>query len=187
MSLNRGWKSWIVPVAMVAIGAGVALGTVGCEPRELKTGTVDTAKLLQYDEEYQKLAKQYFDERIKLTNELRKAVASTGGEIRDQATYDKFTKAEADLNKEWTKITHEFIERKMDKVEKACAIISKNKGIDLVLLDSPQNPVVESGAVDISSDVMVELSGFAGSNTKPANDKAKADEVQVTETDKGKS
>ena len=187
MSLNRGWKSWIVPVAMVAIGAGVALGTVGCEPKELKTGTVDTAKLLQYDEEYQKLAQQYFNERVKLTAELREAVASTGGEIKDQATYDKFTKAEADLNKEWAKITHEFIDRKMEKVEKACAVICKNKGIDMVLLDSPQNPVVESGAIDISPDVMVELSGFAGSNTEPSEDKAKADEAETFETDKGKS
>ena len=172
MNSGNSLKNWAYSLAVLA-AAGLTLNLSGCEQKPLVTATIDTAKLLQYDDGYQELAQQYFKARLDLTNKLQKDVAKTGGVIKDQATYDKYAKAEADLNAEWLKITRDFTEKKMVDVRRVCEKLHKEKGIDLVILDSAEQPTVEYGAVDVTADVMVELSGFAGEAKESGGDSGK--------------
>ncbi|MBQ7567430.1 hypothetical protein IJT17_01340 [bacterium] len=171
MKRINGLNGWAFSLAMVAI-AGLAINLSGCEQKKLVTASIDTTKLLQNDDEYQRLAQQYFNERIKLASELQQDVKKSGGVIKDQSLYNKYAKAEADLNAEWLKKTREFTEKKMVNVRKICDKLHATKGIDLVVLDSDQQPTVEFGAVDVTADVLAELSGFASEpdTAKPADE-----------------
>ena len=85
MNSGNSLKNWAYSLAVLA-AAGLTLNLSGCEQKPLVTATIDTAKLLQYDDGYQELAQQYFKARLDLTNKLQKDVAKTGGVIKDQAT-----------------------------------------------------------------------------------------------------
>lgn len=186
MKRDRGLKIWAYTLTAAA-AAGFVLNLSGCEQKPLVTATIDTTKLLQYDDGYQELAQQYFKARVDLAGRLQKDLAKTGGVIKDQATYDKYVKAEADLNAEWLKITRDFTEKKMVDVRRVCEKLRETKGIDLVILDSANQPTVEYGAVDVTADVMVELSGFAGSAKEtPSSGDAGGDKKSGKQTDKDK-
>lgn len=153
--------------AMAAGLVAAGLMLAGCQQdAPLVTGSVDTTKILRFDSEYQDLAQQYFNERIKLAGELQKAVGSTGGEIRDQATYDRFVKLERELGDKWLKRTRDFTKTRLEKVQAAAEAVSKEKGLDLVVLDSDEFPTVEYGAVDITGDILDQMPGFAGGATQ---------------------
>lgn len=173
MILKKGLSVWGISFALFAMSS-VALGTVGCEQRALVTATVNTTKLLQYDDEYQRLSQEYFKARVEMANKLREKLKETGGVIKDQAVFDKYTKAEADLNAEWLKITREYTEKKMAVIRNSCEKMRETKGIDLFVLDSAEQPSVEYGAVDVTSDIMVDMSSFAGEGGE-----AKADDDKL--------
>ena len=186
MKSGNSLKTWAYSLAVLA-AAGLAINMSGCKQKTLVTATINTTKLLQYDDGYQELAKQYFKARVDLAAKLQKDLAKTGGVIKDQATYDKYAKAEADLNAKWLKITREFTEKKMIDVRKVCDKLHETKGIELVLLDSAEQPTVEYGAVDVTADVLVELSGFAGGTAKNEaadGSKEKTKTEQTPEKDK---
>ena len=171
MERRSAWKC-----AALAVSVCAMLGLGGCEQKPLVTGTLDPTKLLEYDEEYQHLSSEYLKARMELTADLQKTLEKSGGVIKDQATYDKFALAEKKLDEEWGKITSDFTDQKMGEIRQACDKLHQSKGIDLVLLDTSYHPTVEYGSTDITSDVLVELSGFAGSDTitNDGQDKAKS-------------
>ena len=183
---RRNWAlAWGVASAL-----GVGLLLTGCDdvasfakPKPLKCASVNTTKVLQLDSEYQNLAQEYFNARIKLAGELRQTVEKNGGKIQDQATYDKFAKAEHELNATWLEITRQFTKKKMDAVASACTKITTAKGLDIVLLDSDEIPTVEYGAIDITADVMVELSNFAGTGEKSETQSEGAGQNESTSQD----
>lgn len=150
------------------------------EPEPLRCATVDTTKVLQLDPEYQNLAQEYFNARVKLAGELQETLTKNGGTIKDQATYDKFIKAEHELNSTWMGITRQFTAKKMDSVTSACSKLTEQKGFDIVLLDSSEIATVEYGAIDITADVLVELSSFAGTDQKG---EAKSGEAKSTDAE----
>ncbi|MDO5295475.1 MAG: hypothetical protein Q4F00_02375 [bacterium] len=180
MNRERGLKYWAYSLTALAV-IGVSLNLSGCKQKPLVTATIDTTKLLQNDDGYQKLAQQYYNARIDLASKLQK---ETGGVIKDQATYDKYAKAEADLNAEWLQITRDFTEKKMVDVRKVCDKLHETKGIDLVVLDSAWQPTVEYGAVDVTADVLAELSGFA-SDAKGTDEKEKNSSADSGKNDGG--
>lgn len=149
---------------MVAAGLLLGLLAGGCqrEAPVLTTGSVDTTRILRFDDEYQTLAQEYFKERIVLAGRLTKAVEAEGGEIRNQATYDKFKAAEAELYETWLGRTRKFTESRMVKISAAAESVARKKGLDIVVLDSQEFPTVEYGGVDITADVLAEMPGFAG-------------------------
>lgn len=153
--------------AMAAGMVAAGLMLAGCQQdAPLVTGSVDTTKILRFDSEYQDLAQEYFNERIQLAGELNKAVEAQGGQIKDQATYDRFTKAERALSEKWLKKTREFTATRMKKISAAAEVVSKEKGLGLVVLDSDEFPTVEYGAVDITGDILDQMPGFAGGATQ---------------------
>lgn len=178
-------------LALGGVGVlGVSLLLTGCDkvasfvtPKPLKCASVNTTKVLQLDSEYQNLAQEYFNARIKLAGELRQTVEKNGGTIQDQATYDKFARAEHELNATWLEITRQYTKKKMDAVASACTKIVSSKGLDIVLLDSDEIPTVEYGAIDITADVMVELSNFAGTGEKSEAQPESAGQSESTSQD----
>lgn len=156
-------------ITALAITGGLMIG--GCDGPVAKgvlvTGTVDTVKMLQYDEEYQSLARDYYKERVLLASQLEKVVQENGGVIKDKDTYERFAKLDKELNEKWLKKTREYTEKKLVSVKGACESVCKSKGIDIVLLDSQDYATVEYGGVDISADVFGELPGFAGGSASP--------------------
>lgn len=158
--------------AMAAGLVAAGLMLAGCQQdAPLVTGSVDTTRILRFDSEYQDLAQEYFNERIKLAGELNKAVEAQGGQIKDQATYDRFTKAERELSARWLKKTREFTASRMKRISAAAEVVSKQKGLGLVVLDSDEFPTIEYGAVDVTGDILDQMPGFAGGATQKPDDK----------------
>lgn len=155
---------------LVATGLLLGFLAAGCQnqPKMLTTGTVDTTMILQSDDEYQALAKDYFKERVVLADQLTRSVKQQGGEIRDQATYDKFKAAERDLLAKWTERTRKFTESRMARICKAAEAVARKKGLDVVLLDSREFQTVEYGAINVTGDILAEMPGLAGGNAQPA-------------------
>lgn len=161
---------------------------VGCgEQRPLKTGTINSTIILQQDDHYQELAQSYFDERTKAAYTVEQTVKQAGGEIKDQATYDKLRKLEADLEAKWLKTTRQYTEEKMVLVSAACDKVCKEKQIDIVLLDSSEMPVCEYGSVDITQDILQQMPGFAGgSDDNSKTEAASSQEKPAEKTEAGK-
>lgn len=155
------------------VAAGLLLGLLGtgCQSQEpvlLRTGSVDTTRILKFDDEYQNLAQDYFRERVILADQLNKAVEAQGGALRDQATFDKFRSLEQELYKKWLDKTREFTRSRMVKIGAAAEAVARKKGLDLVVLDSKEFPTVEYGGVDITGDILGEIPGLAGGSAEPA-------------------
>lgn len=156
-------RTRVMVVGLVASGLLLA----GCQKDEpMVTGTVDTTKILRFDSQYQDLAQDYFNERVKLAGELNKAVGAAPEKTLDKATYAKFAQAEADLNAKWLGRTRDFTKTRLEKIQAAAESVCREKGIDLVVLDSDEFPTVEFGGVDITSDILDQMPGFAGGATQ---------------------
>ena len=141
----------------------------GCQTQApvLKTGTVDTTVLLQADDEYQDFAQEYFAERLAAAEKIREIVASQGGEVRDQATFEKLRAIESELLKKWQDRTKEFTRSRMDRISAAAQVVARKKGLHLVLIDAKDYATVEYGAVDVTGDILAEMPGFAGTDPEP--------------------
>jgi Skp family chaperone for outer membrane proteins len=126
------------------------------------TGKVDTTQILKLDNEYQTLAQQYFAERVTVADKINRIVAQHGGEIRDQATYDQLKAMEGEINQKWLQRTRQFTQGRMVTISAAAKVVADRKGLDIVILDSPEFPTVEFGAVDVTGDILAEMPGFAG-------------------------
>ena len=161
--------------------AGLAVSALaGCNSRKLATGTVDSELLLRQDSQYQHFAQEYYNESQALSAQL---IKETGGTIKDKATYEKYAKAESELNKKWLGKTREFTERKIAEVQASCKTVSASKNIDIVLLSTDAFPTVEYGAVDITQDILADLAGGGAASSqdaaeeKPSSEAGKSPEV----------
>ncbi len=144
------------------------LCAVGCAPKEkviIRTGTINSTVVLQQDDKYQELSRQYFAERIKASQEVQRIVkenSNVDGVVSDQSVYDKLIKIQNDVESKWQKRTTEYVDAKMKSMEKAAAKVALDKGLDLVLIDSKDVPTVEYGSHDITANVLAAMPGFAG-------------------------
>lgn len=155
---------------LVTVGLLAGLLAAGCqgEARSLVTGKVDTTQILKYDDEYQSLAREYFAERVTVADRINQIVAQQGGEVRDQATYDRLRAMEAEINQKWLKRTRQFTKDRMVEVSAAAQVVAGKKGLDIVILDSVEFPTVEFGAVDVTGDILAEMPGLAGGGAPSA-------------------
>ena len=148
------------------ISAGLCLG--GCKGREavlLRTGTINSTAVLQNDDKYQELSRQYFAERIKAASEVQRIVkehSDANGTVTDKAIYDKLLKIQNDVEGKWRKITSDYVDKKMDSMKSAAEKVASENNLDLILIDSNDVPTVEYGAHDVTGNVLGKMPGFAG-------------------------
>ncbi len=162
----------------VAVGLLAGLLSAGCQeaPRTLVTGRVDTTQILRFDDAYQTLAREYFAERVTVADRINQIVKGQGGEVRDQATFDRLRAMEAEINQKWLKRTRQFTQDRMVAISAAAKVVADKKGLDIVILDSAEFPTVEFGAVDVTGDILAEMPGLAGGSgaaTAAPEEKAK--------------
>lgn len=142
-----------------ALALGLMLTATGCVGSgKLVTGTVDSVSLVQNDPEYQKQAADYAKERVKLQTQINKILRERNGPGNlTQADLTDFKKKNAELDKKWGEKTDAFLKKRFDAIVAASKQVSDDKGIDLVLVDTPGYPTVEYGAVNITQDVELKL------------------------------
>lgn len=163
-------------LALLGAGLGVGLLGAGCAERQVErmaTGSVDSTKLLRYDEDYQKLAQAYVKERTALAVELSRAVRQAGGTL-PAPVFQEFSQREGELASRWMARTREFVKSRADRIGVAAGQVASEKGLDLVILDSEELPTVEYGAVDVTEDVLGALPGLAGGGAAPSTVEATA-------------
>lgn len=179
------WRGGIL--AVLAVGCLCAFGCTTKEKVIISTGTINSTVVLQEDDKYQELSRQYFAERIKASQEVQRIVkenSNVDGVVSDKSVYDKLMKIQNDVESKWQKRTAEYVDTKMKSMEKAAAQVALDKGLDIVLIDSNDVPTVEFGGHDITANVLAAMPGFAGSvdsegkgepskDTKPAEDSSK--------------
>ncbi len=143
---------------------GMALGLsmmalVGCGPTgKLTTGTVNTVALVQSDPDYQKMASDYAKARVELQKKINATIREAGGPSNlSQTDLNKFRQMNAELDKKWFSKTQEFLKARFAHISEAAEAVSKDKRIDLVLVDTPGYPTVEYGAVNITQDLELKL------------------------------
>ncbi len=153
-----------------SLGLAVMLVATGCGGKtggKLTTGTVDSATLVQNDPEYQKTAADYAKARVDLQTKINKEVKDRGGPSSlSQSDLKRFQQMNVDLDKKWGEKTNTFLKKRFDAIQAAAKAVCDDKGIDLVLVDTPGFPTVEYGAVNITQDVELKLQ-----QTSPAKSK----------------
>jgi outer membrane murein-binding lipoprotein Lpp len=126
----------------------------------LVAGRVDTATILQSDPEYATLSKDYFTEQLTMKQDFVKAARAAGKNGNEQAKLrEQFMTRQKALDQKWVGKTKDFLETRHTRLDDAVAAICKDKGIDLVVIDSKLYPSVEYGATDITQDVVTRIYG----------------------------
>ncbi|MGN0011762.1 MAG: hypothetical protein ACI37J_00395 [Candidatus Bruticola sp.] len=144
------------------------LYAAGCTPKEkvvIRTGTINSTVVLQEDDKYQELSRQYFAERIKASQEVQRIVkenSNADGVVSDKSVYDKLMKIQNDVESKWQKRTADYIDAKMKSMEKAASEVALDKDLDIILIDSNDVPTVEYGGHDVTANVLAAMPGFAG-------------------------
>ena len=179
-------------------GAFMAVLTVGnlcmtgCTPKEkavIRTGTINSTVVLQEDDKYQELSRQYFAERIKASQEVQRIVkenSNADGVVSDKSVYDKLMKIQNDVESKWQKRTTEYIDAKMKSMEKAAVEVALDKGLDIVLIDSNDVPTVEYGGHDVTANVLAAMPGFAGTAASEGEQAKTANEPEAKAKTSGK-
>lgn len=154
-------------VVMAALTVS-CLYAAGCTPKEkvvIRTGTINSTVVLQEDDKYQELSRQYFAERIKASQEVQRIVkenSNADGVVSDKSVYDKLMKIQNDVESKWQKRTADYIDAKMKSMEKAASEVALDKDLDIILIDSNDVPTVEYGGHDVTANVLAAMPGFAG-------------------------
>lgn len=154
-------------VVMAALTVS-CLYAAGCTPKEkvvIRTGTINSTVVLQEDDKYQELSRQYFAERIKASQEVQRIVkenSNADGVVSDKSVYDKLMKIQNDVESKWQKRTADYINAKMKSMEKAASEVALDKDLDIILIDSNDVPTVEYGGHDVTANVLAAMPGFAG-------------------------
>lgn len=157
----------------IGIGLVAGLSLMGCQkgsnsgvPGKLMAAKLDTLPILQQDTEYQKLAEKYTKDNLELSQRIRKQVDS--GKLSEEQAAPEYLKAQDQLNKKWMTATNEFIQTRHGKMREVVEQLCKEKGIDIVLIDSQAYRTVKYGALDITQDVLMKIHG--GSGLAPASE-----------------
>ncbi|MGM9992353.1 MAG: hypothetical protein ACI376_05845 [Candidatus Bruticola sp.] len=156
-------------------GAVCALLTVGvllasgCNTQNqkaiIRTGTINSTVVLQQDDKYQELSRQYFAERVKASQEVQRIVkenSDANGVVSDKSIYDKLMKIQNDVESKWQKRTADYIDAKMKSMEEAAQKVAVDSKLDIILIDSDDVPTVEYGGHDVTANVLAAMPGFAG-------------------------
>lgn len=157
------WCGVVIAVLTVS-----CLYAAGCTPKEkvvIRTGTINSTVVLQEDDKYQELSRQYFAERIKASQEVQRIVkenSNADGVVSDKSVYDKLMKIQNDVESKWQKRTADYIDAKMKSMEKAASEVALDKDLDIILIDSNDVPTVEYGGHDVTANVLAAMPGFAG-------------------------
>jgi hypothetical protein len=149
---------------IVALFALIGTQLAGCDapasrkPLTLVTGLIDTNTIFDSDPEYAALSKQYITERVAMGKNYVKATTGkkADGVAELQMVYNDRQK---ELDKKWMDKTNDFVKSRRAKLEEATGAICRDKGIDMVIVDSTRYRTVEFGGIDITQDVMAKLYG----------------------------
>ncbi len=143
---------------MLVLLAAVCILGPGCsrqaqQPRLLRVGIVNLDRILPKLPEYQRYSEQFVSERQHLFRDM-------GGNplaIKKYLMNEKNKEALAQSVQKWDDTQRRFVDQVTDEVRTAASAVARDKKIDIVLLNAPWYPVSEQMAVDITTDVILQL------------------------------
>lgn len=139
--------------ARISLAAATAAIFVGCgpqEPAKLKVATVDIVRVLEERPETRKIrlewARQAGDTYIRLSETADSAEALTLQQEIQKSS------------EEWQKRMDVFMDESVNLVEKEAAILAKEHGLDIVVVDNPMTKTVRySDGEDLTLDISFKL------------------------------
>lgn len=149
----RGLKTGVAVVLVVA-----ALAAIGCASRaterdgrgSMRVAIVNMEPILKELPEYRQMSDEYEKERLELYKDLK-----PGMDVKKWLEEHK-----DEINKsaqKWADSKGKFLDKVAEKVRVASQAVSKDKKIDIVLVNAPWFPVKQTLAVDITADVIYNL------------------------------
>ncbi len=163
-------KTTRILAQVLGLGLLVGLTVIGCEPAKssgIVVGKVDTATLLQDDPDYQSLSIEYMrentDMRKKYVDKI-KAVSDEQSKAKVQKEYEDMQRK---LDGKWMERTQGYLQSRHSHIRDVAEKISKQKNIDIVIIDSRVYATVEYGGVDITKDMQLALSQEGGLKATP--------------------
>lgn len=177
MNAKRWRRALRLLLSALAVGAALASCTSRHAGPRLTVGTVDTARVLHTHPRYEEEARQYLKERVaSLQQAFRdlppgavKLDRESGLARLEPQARERILQAERDVNRRWMERTQEFLQAGHAAIRRAAEEICREKGIDMVLVDSRFYPTVEYGAVDITDDILSRLSRSKGEPAEEAS------------------
>ncbi len=114
-------------------------------------GIVNLDRVLPELPEYREYSEEYLRERSTLFKGLK-----PGQDMKAFLTKPKQQEIEQSYQK-WDEKKRKFLDQTMDKVRVAAQQVSREKRIDIVIVNAPWYPVSERMAVDITTDIIIAL------------------------------
>ena len=145
-------------VALAALGLGVTLlagcASVSAPEQPLTVGVVEVDRILPKVSEYREASDKYESERAKLFSGL--SPKASAAEVKQFMTAAKQREIEQSVEK-WETFKIKFQDDTINKIRTSAATVAKDKKISLVLVSSPWRPLSQRMAVDITTDVLLDM------------------------------
>lgn len=146
-------------LGLTVAAAGVLGLLAGCTSHgpKMKVGVVNTARIVAEHPDYQSINIQWMEERVKMQSMVPADPDALSVSERN-ALQQKLQKEADARSKEFDKLARDFMQKMQDGVKQSAEAVAKQKGIDLVIIDTPGYPtVLYNSGENITTDILLRM------------------------------
>jgi len=156
--MNNGKIKAVLVAAVLAVSGWLFTGCGAQAQQEHKSamvvGIVHVDRVLPELPEYRQYSEAYQTEREALFKGLKQP--NDPRALQSFLDSDKKQEIQKSVQK-WDEKKRKFLDETMDKIRAASETVSKEKNIDIVIMNAPWYPVSERMALDITTDIIITL------------------------------
>ncbi|MEW6278194.1 MAG: hypothetical protein AB1758_06200 [Candidatus Eremiobacterota bacterium] len=143
---------------LTLLSAVLAVVLSGCGQEKqgpaVKAGVVDTVRILNEMPEYRDLNLDW----VRQTGEFYDSLPRDRQQLKDPKQLDAVRSDLRSRSETWQKRSDDFFRETYDRIKAASEEVAREKGLDLVVVDTPYVPAVQYSAGDnITTDVLLRL------------------------------
>ncbi len=144
-------------LVLTVVSAVLLLGGSGCAQRTLKVGVVNTERIIRENPKYMELNVILSDERSKVYSQIPDNVSSMSA-AQKKALQEKLAKDAAERSSKFDKLYNESMQGLREDIKAQASEVAKDKGIDLVVVNTVNYPVVLYTSGDnITLDILLKM------------------------------
>lgn len=151
------YSKFVHCLILTAVSAVLLLGGSGCAERTLKVGVVNTERIIRENPKYMELNVILSDERSKLYSQIPSNVRSMSV-AQKKALQEKLAKNAAESSSKFDKLYNESMKGLREDIKNQASEVAKDKGIDLVVVNTVNYPVVlYTNGDNITLDILLKM------------------------------
>ncbi len=151
------YSKFVHCLILTAVSAVLLLGGSGCAERTLKVGVVNTERIIRENPKYMELNVILSDERSKLYSQIPSNVRSMSV-AQKKALQEKLAKDAAESSSKFDKLYNESMKGLREDIKNQASEVAKDKGIDLVVVNTVNYPVVlYTNGDNITLDILLKM------------------------------